>query len=140
MDGGRRLERRDPARLTPAEGRKFALTLAAAFAVVGALLWWRDHDTLRWVAFGLAAVLLALGVAIPGRLGPLHDAWMRLAHAISRVTTPVFMGALYYLVLTPAGFLRRRLGRNPLVHHDASGSFWHGRKDGGARADMEHQF
>ena len=140
MDRGRRLERRDPAGLTPREGRTFALTLTAAFAVVGALAGWRGRETVMGVAFALSATLLVLGLAIPARLGPLRDAWMRLALAISKVTTPVFLGILYYLVLTPAGVLRRVLGRNPLRHEGASGSYWIARTDGGARRDMEHQF
>ena len=141
MDREGRLERRDPAGLTPREGRKFAFTLMGAFAALGAVFWWRERDTLMTIALALAGILLLLGLVIPGRLGPFHAAWMRLAHAISKVTTPIFMGVLYYLVLTPAGVLRRALGRNPLVHHDdASGSYWMGRRDDGARRDMEHQF
>ena len=49
-------------------------------------------------------------------LGPVERAWMGLAHAISKVTTPIVMGVMYLLVLTPVGLLRRRFGGNPLVH------------------------
>jgi hypothetical protein len=140
VDREGRLERRDPVGLTPAEGRKFALTLAVAFGALGGLLWWRGRETPMWVMLGLAGAFFLLGLVVPGRLGPLHRAWMGLALKISKVTTPVFMGALYYLVMTPAGVLRRVIGRNALVHDDASGTYWVDRTDGGARQDMEHQF
>ena len=40
---------------------------------------------------------------------------MGLAHAISKVTTPIFMGVVYFVVITPIGFIRRRaFGSNPL--------------------------
>jgi hypothetical protein len=41
---------------------------------------------------------------------------MKLAHALSKVTTPIFMGIVYFVVLTPIGFIRRSFGGNPLVH------------------------
>ena len=133
------MERRDTVGLTPHEGRKFALTLTAAFGVLAAVFWWRGRETPMWVAGGVAGIMLLLGLVIPGRLGPFHRAWMRLALLISKVTTPVFMGVVYYLVLTPAGLLSKAFGRNPLVRGDAP-TYWVARSDGGARQDMDHQF
>ena len=47
---------------------------------------------------------------------------MGLAHAISKVTTPIFMGVVYFLVITPVGFVRCAVGGNPLrAHRGASG-------------------
>ena len=108
--------------------------------MLGALLWWRGRATPMWGAVGLAGTLALLGLAVPGRLGPFYRAWMRLALLISKVTTPLFMGVVYYAMLTPAGVLRRAFGRNPLEHSDRSGSYWVSRSDGGARRDMERQF
>ena len=34
----------------------------------------------------------------------------------SRVTTPVLLGLVYYMVFTPVGLARRLVGRNPLDH------------------------
>jgi hypothetical protein len=53
-----------------------------------------------------------------------EKAWMALAHAISRVTTPIVMGELYMVVLTPIGILRRALGGNPMVHASSDRGFW----------------
>ena len=127
-----------PARLSPAEGRRFALTLAAAFAVLTALLWWRGHETPAGVTGTAAAAFAAAGLLVPGRLGPVQRAWMGLAHAISRVTTPIFMGVVYFLVITPIGILRRAFGGNPLrAHRGRSG--WVDRQ-GEPRGDLNRQF
>ena len=40
---------------------------------------------------------------------------MALALAISKITTPVFMGIMFFLVITPAGLLARLVGHRPLV-------------------------
>lgn len=135
------MEGRVPARLTPAEGRRFGLTVGGAFAVLSGILAWRGHAGL---AVGLAlpgGLLILAGSIIPGRLGGVHAAWMRMALAISRVTTPIVMGVIYYLVLTPMGILRRALSRNPLVHERREESYFVARAPGPARrSDLERQF
>ena len=84
-----------PARLTSSEGRKFAFTVGAAFLALTALVWWRQKPTLMMVFGALGGVLLLLGIVAPTRLGPIQRAWMGLAHLISKVTTPIFMGIIY---------------------------------------------
>lgn len=129
-----------PTRLTPVEGRKFGLLVGGAFLVVGVLLWRRAHLTAAACALVLAGVLIAGGLAAPTRLGPIYRGWMALALAISKVTTPVFMGVIFFLVLTPAGLFARLLGHRPLSHAPGAGTYWRTRPSGARRGDMDHQF
>jgi len=103
------------ARLTPKEGRKFGLTVGGAFLVISAISWWRGHHTAAPVFAGIGTLLVLAGLVVPTALGPVNKAWMGLAVLISKVTTPVFMGAVYFVVLTPIGLLRRAMGKNSLV-------------------------
>lgn len=128
-----------PARLTPAEGRKFAFTVGGAFLALAAFTWWRDKTTLSTVLGSLGGVLAVLGLVIPGQLGPLFKAWMGLAHAISKVTTPIFMGVVYFLVLAPIALLMRGLGKNPLAA-PAGGTYWRTRPEGKRRGNLLRQF
>ena len=130
---------RGSARLTPREGRSFAWTLAGAFAALAVLLWWRASPLGAAVLGGVAAVLLLAGAAVPARLGPVRAAWMGLAHAISRVTTPVFMSAVYILVITPTALLRRLFGGNPLRRRGPGESGWVDRRDA-PPTDLTRQF
>jgi Saxitoxin biosynthesis operon protein SxtJ len=129
-----------PARLTAAEGRRFGLTVGLAFCFFGAIAWWRDHAMMSSALAGLGALLIAAGLAIPTQLGPVERAWMRLAHLISKVTTPIVMGAMYLLVLTPVGWVRRRFSGNPLVHAEVERSFWRIRPEGSRRSRLDRQF
>jgi hypothetical protein len=106
------------------QGRKFGFTVGGAFAVLAAIVWWRAHPTIATVFGSLAGVLLAGAVVAPAALGPVERAWMALAHAISKVTTPIFMGVVWFLVITPIGFLRRTIGRDPLVPQALPNSWW----------------
>lgn len=129
-----------PARLSPAEGRKFGLTVGGAFLVIAALLFWRGRPAAP--VFGALGAVLAMGALVaPTRLGPIQRVWMGLAHMISRVTTPIFMGVVYFGVLTPLGLLKRAFGRNAMDSRQRNGSYWVSRQDEGQpRSDMERQF
>lgn len=138
MGGRRRLEREDTAGLTVAQGRKFGLTVGGAFLALSGILAWRGHATASVVTGSLGAVLAMAGLVVPRRLGPVERAWMGLAHAISKVTTPVLMTLIYYVVLTPAGWLVRAFGHRPLRREAEGGSYWVERDSPGG--DLERQF
>src|SRR5687768_14371051 len=57
MEGGVRVEAGVPARLTAAQGRRFAFTVGAAFLVLGALLLWRGRAV---IAYGFGGIGIAL--------------------------------------------------------------------------------
>ena len=109
---------------TASEGRKFAFPVGIAFLLLAGIFLWRDRPTLLWIAATLGSALLLGGLLAPARLGPIYRAWMRMALAISRVTTPIFMAVVYYLVLTPTGLLMRALGKKPTEHRVREGSLW----------------
>jgi hypothetical protein len=129
--------------MTRREGWRFAGTLAGGFAALALLALWR-HRTPAAMAFGaLAAVSLLAGILVPTRLRPVERLWMSIGHALSRVTSPIFFTALYLVVLTPLGFLRRSFGRSPLARSRASASFWMRRPaqtDDQLRAGLEHLY
>jgi hypothetical protein len=125
--------------LTNREGRKFAFTVGPAFLLIAGVTLWRGHSWPALVAATLGVALSLAGVVLPGRLGPLVRFWMRLAHAISRITTPVFMSLIYFGVIFPIGLLRRSLGGNPLVRAEGT-SFWVRRADNNRRSDLGRQF
>jgi hypothetical protein len=128
-----------PTRLTPAEGRKFAFTVGLAFAFLGAIVRWRGGETAASVLWGLASVLLVLGTFVPAQLGPVQRAWMGLALLISKVTTPLFMGVVYFAVISPISLMMRILGKRPLLVRPAS-SYWMRRDPGQRMSDLTRQF
>jgi hypothetical protein len=126
---------------TAAQGRKFGFTVGAAFLAIAGFAWWRGHPATAAVLGGLGALLGVAALLVPGRLGPVERAWMALAHAISKVTTPIVMGVIYLVVMWPVGLLRRSLGGNPLVHAEQGHGYWRPRQEGRRRsASMQRQF
>ena len=130
-----------PTRLTPAEGRRFGLLVGTALLALGALLWWRGRPLGMTAFAGLGAVLVLAGLLVPARLGPVQRAWMRLAMMISRVTTPVFLWLVYFVVLTPTALIMRLARYRPLTRARTTATVWVPRHLGeNRRSDMQRQF
>lgn len=51
-----------------------------------------------WIIFG---VLGAWGLAAPMSLRPVYRGWMRFGLLLSKITTPIIMGIVFYGVITP---------------------------------------
>jgi hypothetical protein len=127
--------------LTAREGRRFGLTVGGAFLVLAGITWWRGSETATVILGSLGGVLALAGLVVPTHLGPVERAWMRLAHMISRVTTPIVMGVMYFVVLTPVGLVRRAVSRNPLAHPETEAGFWKVRPANRRRTgSLERQF
>jgi hypothetical protein len=127
-----------PARLTPAEGRKFGLTVGIAFGVLATISWWRGHEIPVYVFGGLSAALILAGLVIPGHLSGVNRAWMGFAEILSKFTTPIFMGIVFFLVILPVGLIMRVFGHNPMRHKAENRSYWAPRSE--ARGNMTNQF
>ena len=143
MEGEGRLAHPVPARLsseyTSAQGRKFGLTVGIAFGVFGGIAAWRGHPTTFTVLATLGGALILAALVAPRQLGVVDRAWMRLALLISKVTTPIFMGVIYFVVLSPIGALRRLAGKNALVHKPGAHGLWADRT-GTPQSSLERLF
>jgi len=143
MEGDDRLAHAVSARLsgpyTAAAGRKFGFTVGAAFVVLAGIARWRGHPVSFTVLGSLGVLLLAGALLAPTALGPVERGWMALARIISRVTTPVFMGIVYFILLTPMGLLRRTFGKSALVHRPGPTGVWLDRRQS-PRGALERQF
>lgn len=127
-------------RLTPAEGRKFGFTVGGAFLVLAAISLWRGHR-IPVIVLATPGIALALGaLLVPSHLGGVQRRWMAMAEAISKVTTPIFMGIVYFIVLTPTGFVLRLFGHRALDHEPQDDSYWKRRPEGKRAADLTRQF
>jgi len=98
--------------------------LGIAFLALAVLLLWRGREVVALAAGIVGTGLLLAGLTVPTRLGPIERGWMGFAHAISKITTPIFMAVVYFVAIAPVGVLMRMLRRNPIDRNAAGDSFW----------------
>jgi hypothetical protein len=107
------------------ELRKFGITLFIALGIFGGLVLWRRGEA-GLVFWGIGLVLLTVGLGRPEILAPIYKAWMTGALFMGFVMTHFILALMYYLVLSPVGFVMRGLGHDPLrlkFDRDAE-SYW----------------
>jgi hypothetical protein len=128
------------ARLSREEARRFGLVVGAAFLALGLLVWWRGRPLAGQVFGAIGAALILAGIVLPDALRPVHRVWMALALRISKVTTPIFLGLVYFGIITPIGLVRRVFGHDALKSGRKGDSSWVPRKVRREPSEMKHQF
>lgn len=122
--------------------RSFGLVFAGFFTIVAVLPVLGGHAP-RWWALAVGAVFAGLALAAPALLRPLNRLWFRFGLLLHQVVTPVVMGVLFFLTVTPLGLLMRATGKDPmrLRRDPAAASYWIVRTPPGPSADsMKQQF
>lgn len=121
--------------LRPGSTRSLGLVFSGFFAIV-ALLPVLGGGPVRLWALAVSAAFLAVGLVRPALLGPLNRVWFRFGLLLNRVVSPVVMGLLFFLTVTPTALLMRAVGKDPLRLRRAprQPSYWIARDPAGPRS------
>ncbi len=71
--------------------------------------WIFDRPFAAWPTWPwiVLAILGGWGLIAPMSLQPVYRVWMRFGLLLSRFTTPLIMGLVFFLVITPFGLVHR---------------------------------
>ena len=95
--------------------QRFGLVTGAMVAgVFGLLLPWIFGQARPVWPLVVGALLWTAALAAPLSLNPVHAAWMRFGLLASRVTTPVILGAFFFVIISPVALVRRLCGRDSM--------------------------
>ncbi len=124
-----------------ASNRSFGLTIAGAFAALGAISLWHGLERGIW-ELGLAVGFLTVAGFAPGMLAPLNRAWAWIGRRLNSVVSPLLIIMLFYGVVTPVGWAMRAAGKDPLrLRRDPeSSSYWIDCREGSKTSDMRRQY
>ena len=113
--------------------RVFGVVMLVGFGVFAALSWWTSRrGGAEWRA-ALAMVLAALGAGLfvwslvaPRQLQPVYRGWMAFGQGLGAIVSGALLTIVYYLVVTPVGWLMRATGTDPLsrASRGAGESYW----------------
>lgn len=112
-------QRRDRSEVTAPSERSFGVTFACVFALITALLLYRNGLGPGPLATGaVACVFLLLGYLAPRLLSPLNRLWLRFGLVLHAVVNPLILGLLFFVVFTPMGGVIRLFGGDLLRMRD----------------------
>ena len=126
----------------PGSERSFGIVFAVVFVLIG--LWpLLDGGPVRLWALAVAGIFLAAGLFLPVILRPLNRLWFLFGMALHKVMSPLVMGLLFYLTVTPIALIMRIVGKDPLNRRfdPRAKSYWIERDPAGpAPETMRQQF
>ena len=96
--------------------REFGLLTGGILAALFGLCfpWLFDRPFPSW-PWALGAVLVLWALVAPATMKGFYRLWMRFSLLLSRVTTPVIMSVVFFVVITPVALILRAMGRDSMT-------------------------
>jgi hypothetical protein len=116
--------------------KKFGLLFAAIFLVGAGYLFYRNHQLLAVLAGFVSCGLVVLAISWPYVLRPFNLLWFRFGNLLGLVVSPIVLGAIFFLLLTPVAVFLRLTGRDILgLKKTTQDTYWVNRNPTGPAPD-----
>ena len=93
--------------------RSFGLVFFVVFLIVA--LWpLKSGEEFRLWSLVLSIIFFILGVLNSKLLTPLNKLWTKFGFLLGNIVSPIVMGMVYFIVVTPTGVFMRLLGKDLL--------------------------
>ena len=106
--------------------REFGLIVGGVLVLLSA--WWMYRGKfphMSHITLPLGTLLVLLGLAFPRALVYPNKAWMTLAEGLAFVSTRIILAFVFFVIVTPIGFVKRLSGWDPLHRRaEPSDSYW----------------
>jgi hypothetical protein len=90
--------------------RSFGIVFAIVFCLIGVEKIIMGGGYPRWWALAIACIFLLLSYLQPALLRPLNKLWFAFGMLLGKIVSPIAMGVIYYLTVTPVGLIMRLFG------------------------------
>ena len=119
--------------------RNFGLVFFFVFLIVS--LWpLLNEGSFRIWSIIIAIIFLILGLINSKLLTPLNILWFKFGLFLGSIVSPIVMGIVFFLVITPTGFIMKIMGKdllNKKYDHEKK-SYWINRSK--TKTTMKQQF
>ena len=133
---------RHTSQIQSSSDRSFGFVFAAVFLIVAFYPLLHAAGIRIW-AVVISGLFLLLAALVPQVLAPANRLWTKFGLLLHNIVSPLALGILFFLVVTPTGLLMRLFGKDPLrLRFDpAADSYWIKRDPPGPAADsLKNQF
>ena len=98
-----------------------------------------NNDSVRIWSLVISLIFLILGLTNSKLLSALNKIWFKFGLILSKVVSPIIMGVIFFLVVTPIGVLMKILKKDLLnLKFNHNNSYWIEKND--PQSTMKNQF
>ena len=118
--------------------RSFGIVFFIFFLIVGTYPIFFQGELRIWSLI-VSIIFLLLGTINSRFLTPLNLLWFKFGMLLGRIVSPIVMGLVFFLVVTPTGLIMRILNKNLLrLKKKNIKTYWIERSS--IKSDMKNQF
>ena len=93
--------------------RSFGIVFFVFFLIISILPLLNENGIRKW-SIGISLLFLILGLLNSKFLTPLNKLWFKFGLLLGSIVAPIVMGVVFFLVITPTGFLLKLFGKDIL--------------------------
>ena len=118
--------------------KSFGIVFFIVFLIIALYPMIKDGDIRLWSLI-LSLIFLILGLINSIILTPLNRLWFKFGIFLGKIVSPIILGIIFFLVVTPTGFLLRLFGKDVInLKYNNNNSYWI--KKTGPKSKMKDQF
>ena len=118
--------------------KSFGVVFFIFFFIISVYPLTKDQNIIIW-CFVISIIFLILGLLNSSVLTPLNKIWFKFGIFLGKIVSPLVMGIIFFLVVTPIGFFMRALGKDLLnLKYNKNKSYWI--EKSGPKSKMKNQF
>ena len=118
--------------------RSFGIVFFIVFLLISTYPLLNDNNIRIWSLF-LSVIFLILGLINSSILTPLNKVWFKFGILLGKIVSPLVMGIIFFLVVTPIGILMRILNKDILnLKYNNKSTYWIEKT--GPKSKMKNQF
>ena len=118
--------------------RSFGIVFFSVFLIIALYPLMFSGEVRLWSLI-ISFTFLALGLLNSRILYPLNKLWFNFGIFLGKLISPLIMGLIFFLVVTPIGLILRLLGKDVLnLKYNKNKSYWI--KKNGPKSKMKNQF
>ena len=105
--------------------RSFGLVFFVVFLIVA--LWpLKSGEDIRIWSLALSIIFFSLGILNSKLLTPLNKLWFKFGILLGSIVSPIVMGIVFFLVVTPTSIIMRLLGKDLLKKNKikSASTYW----------------
>lgn len=115
----------------------FGLLFFIFFLIIGVYPLMSDKAVRIWSVF-LSLAFLIVTIVSPNLFSFLNSLWIKFGILLGKIISPIFMGLVFFFVVTPTGILVRVLKKDIMGLKRGASSYWINRED--KAQSMKKQF
>ena len=118
--------------------RSFGTVFFVVFLLIAFYPLLKGHDLRIWSLI-VSLIFLILGLLNSKILTPLNKMWFKLGLFLGKIISPLIMGIIFFIVVTPIGIIMRLFNKDLLnLKYNKEKSYWIKRV--GPKSKMKNQF